>query len=155
MGLLKFLPSERRRRANFRYYLNSIFGRLEQQGLVRRHRRGGRNWIGLTSAGRQRLIEYQLKDYQLPRPRRWDGKWRIIIFDIWESRREIRDKLRERLERMGLVRLQNSVWVSPCDCEEVVALIKTVFRLGGAVLYIKAEYLENDRWLRRKFDLPL
>ena len=89
----------------------------------------------------------------LPKPAEWDKKYRILIFDIWEKRKRTRDALRDFLARLGFVRLQDSVWVYPYECEEIAALLKSRFRVGNGLLYIVAESIENDRWLRKAFDL--
>lgn len=89
------------------------------------------------------------------RPRRWDRRWRVVLFDISERRRSIRDQLRSFMQEYGFVRLQDSAWIYPYDCEELIALAKADFRLGSAVLYMIVEQLENDRALRTHFQLPV
>lgn len=42
----------------------------------------------------------------------WDGKWRIVVFDIPENKRVIRDILRNRLKIWGFKSWQKSVWAS-------------------------------------------
>ena len=86
-------------------------------------------------------------------PRVWDQKWRIVIFDIWERRRGVRDKLRRTLEKAGFRRIQDSVWVCPYDCEEFVTFLRADLRLGEGILYLIAEGVENDAKLRKLFDL--
>lgn len=87
-------------------------------------------------------------------PRKWDKRWRIVIFDIPEDRRKARDLLRDRLIAIGFVRLQASVWVYPHDCEDVITLLKTSFVIGREVLYIVADHVERDSELRARFGLP-
>lgn len=45
----------------------------------------------------------------------WDKKWRIVIFDIEEQTRSVRDKLRDKLKELGFGMWQKSVWISPHD----------------------------------------
>jgi len=54
----------------------------------------------------------------------------------------------------GFVRLQDSVWVYPYDCEDFTALLKADLHIGREVIYIIAESIENDGWLREQFNLP-
>jgi len=54
---------------------------------------------------------------------------------------------------LGFVRLQDSVWVFPYDCEDFVALLKADLKIGVAVLYLIVEQIENDKHLRAHFDL--
>lgn len=86
-------------------------------------------------------------------PERWDRKWRLLIFDIREKRKSCRDKLRLTLVNLGFIRLQNSVWVYPYDCEEYIALLKADFKIGKELLYIIADEVEGDHVLKRYFGL--
>lgn len=45
----------------------------------------------------------------------WDRKWRIIIFDIPESQRKKRNKVRKILTKSSFGRLSNSIYISPFD----------------------------------------
>ena len=84
----------------------------------------------------------------------WDGKWRVVIFDIREKRRKVRQRLRVLLTGAGMVRLQDSVWVHPYPCDEFVALVRANLGSGtGELLYFIAEGLESDRHLREHFNL--
>lgn len=42
-----------------------------------------------------------------------DGIWKIIIFDIPESRRSVRNVLRSKLVALGFKKWQNSIWITP------------------------------------------
>jgi len=44
---------------------------------------------------------------------KWDGKWRIISYEIPESRREIRDRLRREMQGWGLGPWHRSFWLTP------------------------------------------
>ncbi len=107
----------------------------------------------LTEKGRQELSRYELGLKSLKRPWHWDGKYRLVIFDIKEWKRGTRDELRGWLEHLGFVRLQNSVWVYPYDCQDILTLLKAHFKIGQEVLYITATSIENDKWLKREFGL--
>lgn len=132
--------------------MRQAFHRLEQRGFVRRSPHNG--CLALTEAGK--AYAKKLDTYEritIKKPRSWDGKWRIVIFDIWERRRATRNRFRVLLQKIGFVRLQDSVWAYPYDCEEILAFIRTELKLGGGVLYLIAEGIEHDRSLRAKFNL--
>jgi DNA-binding transcriptional regulator PaaX len=42
-----------------------------------------------------------------------DGVWKIIIFDIPETKRQVRNVLRSKLTSLGFKKWQNSIWISP------------------------------------------
>jgi len=77
----------------------------------------------------------------------------VVIFDIKERRKIIREELRKELINLGFRRLQNSVWIYPYECEELIIMLKSYFSIGKDVLYMVVERLENDKWLKRDFGL--
>lgn len=46
---------------------------------------------------------------------KWDGKFRIVAFDIPEQKRIIRNLFRRNLKKWGFKHLQKSVWISKKD----------------------------------------
>lgn len=46
-------------------------------------------------------------------PQPWDGKWRIVFFDVPEQKRPLRDYLRGVLKRFGFYEFQRSMWIYP------------------------------------------
>ncbi len=83
----------------------------------------------------------------------WDRKWRIVIFDVPEHKRAMRRELRRAVSLYGFVKLQQSVWVFPYQCDAFVQLVRSHLGIKGEVLSIVAESIENDRWLRNEFNL--
>lgn len=49
---------------------------------------------------------------------KWDGKFRVVIFDIEEVNKRRRDFLRGKLKELGFGMWQRSVWVSPLPIEK-------------------------------------
>ena len=92
---------------------------------------------------------------EISKPRKWDGRWRIVIFDISEKRRGLRVRVRHLLKRLGFLRLQDSVWVHPYDCEENRKAFSNTISESVKVLYIIADAVEYDRPMREHFGLPL
>ena len=89
----------------------------------------------------------------MTKPTHWDGKWRVVIYDIKEDRKRMRRELREALMHFDFVLIQKSVWVYPYPCESLLATIKADFKIGKEVLYMVVDTLENDKWLRSHFHL--
>ncbi len=42
-----------------------------------------------------------------------DGVWKMVIFDIPEKQRQVRNILRAKLISLGFKKWQNSIWISP------------------------------------------
>jgi len=144
LGKLGLMPGKRQ--------TDSI--RAARQRLVQR---GFLAWEGkklrLTAKGERRLRLLELHDYQIKKPKRWDKRWRVLIFDIPEKRKGLRDKVRRTLATVGFVRLQDSVWIYPYDCEDLITLLKADFRIGRDMLYMIVDTLEYDDPVRTRFNL--
>lgn len=133
--------------------INQAVTRLRKKGLVSRVQTEHGARLRLTEKGRRLAEVLQTRDALFKKPARWDGKWRIVIFDVWEKRRHVRTKLRAMLQKAGFVKIQDSVWVYPYECEELFVFLRTDLRLGRGMLYIVAEEIEHDDWLRHHFGL--
>ncbi len=153
LQLLKYFPGYKKG-ARFNHQTKSALGKLAEKGLVIFVEHKGKRVARLTEAGEQTLA-LKSNSVSRPKPKRWDRRWRIVMFDIPERRKTVRDALRRFMDRYGFFRLQDSVWVYPHDCEDVIALAKAHFHIGADALYIIAEFIERDKHLREHFGLPL
>lgn len=109
--------------------------------------------LRITGKGKEKLRELELRDYKIKKPKRWDEKWRVLIFDIREERKVTRNKVRRTLLALGFIRLQDSVWVYPYECEDLIALLKVDFKIGKDLLYLIVDSIKNDSWLKKCFNL--
>jgi hypothetical protein len=150
--LLRYMPGYKKG-ARFNYQAKTALGRLAVKGLVKFEERDGRRYARVTEEGEKILALESARDASSRKPRHWDGRWRVVIFDIPEYRRGIRNRLRLFMSEYGFVRLQDSVWIYPYDCEDLIALAKANFRVGVDVLYMIVEKLERDKHLREHFGL--
>ncbi len=153
LQILGAFRDKKERKYDPKYHIKKAVTRLKNRGLIEFQNKGGKTFIRLTSKGKGELLKYQLQEMTIKKPKNWDGKWRVIIFDIAEQKRRIRDGLRKELINLGFLKLQDSVWVHPYDCEEVIIMLKSHFRIGKDVLYLVVEIMENDKWLKQKFGL--
>lgn len=93
-----------------RYQLYHIVHRLRERGWVETYKSEGKIIVKLTHKGHTQLkIEKAIKE------NKWDGSYRLVIFDIPEKHRKIRNVFRHRLKEWGLRPWQKSVWVSKKD----------------------------------------
>lgn len=151
LRLLKHIPKDVYR---FNDQLRSGLSKMIERGEARMVNQKGKKYFELTDKGRRELLMQRQKFGELgKKKRRWDKRWRMVIFDIPETRAKDRKRLRTLMQSFCFYRLQNSVWVYPYDCEDVMALVKTEMRLGNAVRYVIADTIENDRELRTFFEL--
>jgi len=149
--LLNYLPNEK---YNLRYRMKSVAGRLVAKGYVVWVEKDGKKFLRITPAGRKALAFEQAKVALKNQKKKWDGRWRMVVFDIPERRRSVRFHLCAIMREIGFARLQNSVWVYPYDCEDFVALFKANLKIGKDILYTIVDTIEQDKILRRHFNLP-
>lgn len=138
-----------RERAAARYRRKRAIGRLVGQGYVREC--GSR--LSITPLGKSAIGAVATSTRAQLKQTRWDGKWRIVTFDIPEKYAVLRRKVRSVLTRAGFVRLQQSLWVFPHDCRELAQLIQEDPRLTRHILYGVLDRIDNDERLRAAFKL--
>ena len=140
--------------ARLKYRSKGILVRLKQRGEIEFVERDGKKYVRLTDKGEKVLdIERSRLDLVNNKPKKWDGRYRLVIFDIPEKRKKIREHLRFEMQDIGFLRIQDSVWVYPYDCEEFIALLKADMHMGKDVLYAVIEEIENDVSIRKHFNL--
>lgn len=134
--------------------LRDTFYNLRRQGLIVIEKTDHNLNIRLTKEGRRRAGMLQIDFLNIKRSKKWDRKWRVIIFDICELKRTYRDLFRGKLKELGFYQLQKSVWICPFDCEAEIEILRDFFALSEKELrLIIAEKIENDSELRTFFDL--
>ena len=131
--------------------MNRSRGRLIEDGLLQ-YKNG---FLTLTEKGQIKLDLLEMKDWKIEKPKKWDKRWRMLIFDIPEKIKFLRDKIRYTLSSIGFLRLQDSVWIYPYDCEDLITLLKVDFKVGKDLLYLIVDSIENDKNYRKSFGLPL
>ena len=142
--------------ARLKYRSKGILARLKYKGEIEFVERDGKKYVRLTDLG-EKTLELGREKLKLigKKPKRWDHRYRLVMFDVPEKRKHIRKLLRLEMREVGFLRIQDSVWVYPFDCEEFVALLKADLRIGRDVLYAVVEEIENDKWIREHFSLPI
>jgi len=84
-------------------------------------------------------------------PQRWDGKWRIAIFDVPESKRPLRDYLRSVLKRLGCREFQRSMWIYPHRLPSFVAKLFQDPQVRRYARLLTASDIDYDDDLQKKF----
>lgn len=92
-----------------------------------------------TEAGATRLSKLNFGVLEMEG--QWDGRWRIVMYDIPEEKRSARDHIRRLVGQLGFVQLQRSVWVHPLPCLEQFKAIKEAHGLDDALIMIETTNL--------------
>lgn len=129
------------------------FRHLRRRGLVEMRREGHDVIIQLTPEGKKKAGKFQIDDLTIERPQKWDGKWRIILFDIPVTSNTVRSVFRRKLKEFGFYRLQKSVWVFPFECREEIEFLRDFLGAGKRQILCAESTLKDDRFLREYFRL--
>lgn len=102
-----------------RHNFNHLVWRSIKTGYIEKVEKNGEVFLRLTSQGSKKIT----RDFPLISLQRksWDKNWRVVIFDIEEKRKNVRDKLRAKLKELGFGMLQESVFISPHDVAEDIS----------------------------------
>ncbi|MBL7159131.1 CRISPR-associated endonuclease Cas2 [Candidatus Microgenomates bacterium] len=133
--------------------LKQTLKRLKKQKLVEVVETKEEMVVRITKKGKIRALRYKLDEMRIKKPKKWDKKWRIIIFDIPERRKGFRNIFRKYLRQLRLHHLQKSVYVYPFPCFDEIEFLRQIFGVGFNVTYIVAESIEEDNYLKLKFRL--
>jgi len=109
--------------------------------------------IVLTKEGQKKALRFKLDEMEIKKPAKWDGEWRIVIFDIPEKFKKAREALRMKLKELGFLELQKSVLVLPYECEDEINFIMEVFLIRPFVRFVRAKSFTNEEQLKIKFNL--
>jgi len=134
--------------------VSDTFYRLRKQGMIEIQTVNHQIYISLTPEGRKRAGILQIDKLKITRPKRWDRKWRLLMFDVPQKRKIYREALRGKLKELGFLPLQKSVWVYPFECRAEMELLQDFFGLSQNELrLIIAENIGDDSGLRQEFKL--
>lgn len=96
--------------------LQVAVSRMLKTGLITKKIKAGEVFWELTGLGKNQVSRsFPLLKWQ---QQNWDGWWRIVIFDIKETQKIVRNKLRHKLVELGFGQWQKSAYVSPHDVAE-------------------------------------
>ncbi|MBI3634140.1 MAG: hypothetical protein HY228_00800 [Candidatus Yonathbacteria bacterium] len=129
--------------------------RLIKRGLVKKRRTNGEDYYSLTLLGNKQAKKYQLNSIKIAVQKRWDGLWRLVMFDIPEDKKMARRGINFVLKRIGCVQYQKSVFVIPYPCMKEVNFIGECFGVRKNIRVITAHSVEGSKSLEKFFKLHL
>src|SRR3989344_3100838 len=114
---------------------------LKRDGFLKTGKnRSGETELILTDKGRARVLDFDIDLIEIKKPWRWDGKWRVLTYDIPVRFRKAREAFRLKISELGLAPMQKSVWIYPYDCLDEIMFVANYF---GVEKFI--DFLEVDR----------
>ena len=119
--------------------------------------RDGSLQLVLTAEGRQQAHYLDSRDDAIVFKgghKEWDGKWRVVIFDIPEKSRAFRAVLRQHLWELQFYKLQQSVFVSPWPYENSLMRLIDFYNARQYVRIMTVSWIDSADRLKRKFFPP-
>lgn len=130
------------------------FYKLRKNGYIQTRIQRGQIYISLTDKGKKITGWLQIDQLKVKRPKKWDKKWRIVMFDIAHLKKMHRDALRGKLKELGFKLVQKSVWIYPFKCKSEVDLLRDFFGLTEKeIRLVVAEEIGSDKELKEVFNL--
>ncbi len=116
---------------------------------------GGKITLKLADKGKKKVLEYRLEDIKIERPSVWDCRWRLVLFDIPNSKKKIRELFRTHLMRIGFRQYQKSVFIHPYECSNQIDFLVEFFGIRKYVRQMKISELDDDLSMRDVFSEKL
>ncbi len=156
-AFIRSLYKELKKRKKFQPHntvqAKKMLDNLKRSRLVIFKEKDGKFSVEITEKGKRVLKEIDISELKNKKPDQWDGLWRIIVFDIPESKKYSRGALRDKMKEVGFYQLQKSVWVFPYECEKEIELLIEVFDINSFVNFITAKNIKDDDKLKEYFKL--
>lgn len=115
---------------------------LEKRGYLERYTHKDMEFLRPSAKGLATISTFRKEK---------DGKWKMIIFDIPEEKRKIRDYLRSKIKQLGFKKWQNSIWVTPYKLPEDVVRELKLLSERYFVRLITVESINNEHDLKKMF----
>ena len=122
---------------------------LKKVGLIKTFIAGKETYAELTSKGLEQVVWHNFG--QRERPVQWDGRFRLIIFDIPEEKHYLRDIIRCKIEKLGFIQIQKSVYVYPFECKEEINALCYFTGAKEFLKYMIADIIEGEEDIIIKF----
>ena len=130
--------------------INRAVKRLHEQKLISITEKKDETIIELSEKGKRKILSYKLEEMEL-KIGKWDGWWRMVIFDIPEKNRRGRDYFRSQLKYLNFYLLQESVLVTPWRCRDEVDFVKHLYGVDRHVQLIMAKHFDGEEKVRNYF----
>jgi DNA-binding transcriptional regulator PaaX len=135
-----------------RRFRRSLTG-LENQKYIKLYDKGGKHYLKMTERGKRKLLQFDYDNLSIRRPKKWDGMWRLVLFDIPHKNKKTRDAIRLKLKELFFYRIQKSSFISPYECKEEISFIKDYWNMSKEIDYFLVKDVNSDKNLKKVFGL--
>ncbi len=133
--------------------LRAVLKRLQQQKMVKIIENDDLSIVKLTDKGKTYYLKDQLEQMIENKPPKWDGYWRLIIYDIGKIRKCNQEIFRYALKRLKCLRLQDSVYLYPYPCFKEIEYLRQYYGIGEEVQVLTVLGIENEAAYKKYFQI--
>lgn len=133
--------------------LRYILKRLHRQKIIQITQENEYTIVKLTEKGNLRILKYKLEEMTIQRTNKWDGRWRMVLYDIKKFKRREQEAIRRILNQLEFLQLQKSVYLTPYQCEKEITFLREYFGVSTEVLYVIVQKIENEEVYRSYFGI--
>ena len=133
--------------------VTQAFSGLRRYKFVRHIKQHGQNSYSLTSKGESRLRTIVIDEIEIKTQRNWDGKWRLVMYDLPIRFRKAREAFRWTLKDFGFFQFQKSAWIYPYPCEGEILFVADFFGVRKHIEILEIDKILDDRKLKAHFRL--
>ena len=128
--------------------------RLQKRELINyRELKSGEANVIIKAAGKKLALQYEIDAIKIEKPKNWDRRWRLVIFDIPDKKRVASNALGTKLKDLGFYKLQKSVYIHPFPCEKELEFTASIFEVRDHVLLLYISKFEGEEKLMKHFNL--
>jgi len=124
---------------------------LRQKKLIKTVIKGNEKFYEITKKGREQIAWNKINKVTKRQSGNWDGFFRIVMFDIPESKKSTREVIRNKLEQIGFLAAQKSVFIYPFECKEEINAISFFCSSSTYLKYLVVQIIDGQEELIDEF----
>ncbi|PIP28214.1 MAG: hypothetical protein COX29_02375 [Candidatus Moranbacteria bacterium CG23_combo_of_CG06-09_8_20_14_all_35_22] len=156
-GIISAVKSFEKQRKYSPKQIKIAYNNLKQRKLIEIiHEKNSKIRVQLTNKGQKRIKDFYFENLRLFKPKKWDGKWRVLIFDIPTKPQlynQARNALRNKIKDLGFYQMQKSVWICPYECEDEILFVAEIFQVQKHIEILTVEKLLHEEKIKKYFGL--
>jgi hypothetical protein len=120
-----------------------IMKELKRQSLVHITQTDQEFKLTITPAGAHRLQQVIIDELRVPKPQKWDHKWRMVAFDVPIRQSKERAQFTSKLQGLGFKMIQKSMWAHPFPCFEIIEQLAGHYNLARYCTLFEIDRLDD------------
>lgn len=129
-------------------HIRNRLSQLKKYGYIQS---SSRSMYSITASGQLFLKVTNSKPSKYKQE--WNGSWCVVMLEIPEKRRKIRDLFRADLLRLGFGMLYNSVYITPWDYTKEVMRLADSYEIKNNITVLDGRFLTNEITPERAWDI--